>query len=232
MRFTVTALGSAGDKPVPVVVGQVARYLLAPDQLPAPAGDGHAQRAQSGEVSVGRYYADRGDSPGRWLGRGARELGLPATVELDAFTNVLGGRDPRTGTRLITARGSTGRVASLGTGTVARRGPQDEALYAVADVAAVLGWSQRDVRHAMAAGERHAASRWVAAVTATAIPAGTGMPGPSDGRPGRATRTADRGGDPDRDGGRDDARKRPGRRAGTSGRAGGAPGHEAGAPAG
>ena len=30
VRFTVTALESASDKPVPVVVGQVARYLIAP----------------------------------------------------------------------------------------------------------------------------------------------------------------------------------------------------------
>jgi hypothetical protein len=33
-----------------------------------------------------------------------------------AFTSVLGGRDPRTGERLISDRGSAGRVASLGAG--------------------------------------------------------------------------------------------------------------------
>jgi hypothetical protein len=183
VRFTVTALGSAGNKPVGVVVGQVARYLIAPDQQPAPATGGPHAPGRTGEESVSRYYADRGDAPGRWLGHGARELDLPATVVLDAFTNVLAGRDPRTGARLITARGSAGRVASVGAGTVALWTTNGEALYAVADVAAVLGWSQADVRDAIAAGEHLAASRLVAALAGMPVPAGSGRPGTTTGRP-------------------------------------------------
>jgi TrwC relaxase len=173
MRFTVTALGSAGDKPVGVVVGQIARYLIAPGQPAAPGASGPAGGAPSrpgrpGEESVSRYYADRGDTPGRWLGVGAGELGLAGEVDFDEFTSVLAGRHPHTGERLITARGSAGRVRSLGTGTAARFIRQGEALYAVRDAAKLLGWSQVDVRVAMTDGERWAAARLLDALTGTA----------------------------------------------------------------
>lgn len=85
MRYTVTALGSSGDRPVGVVVGTIARYLIAPEPSPeapsAPSAGGG-----EGEESVVRYYADRGDSPGRWLGQGARELGLAGEVDFDDFS--------------------------------------------------------------------------------------------------------------------------------------------------
>jgi hypothetical protein len=164
VRFTVTALGSAGDRPVGAVVGAIARYLISPDQraddpdVPAPDSPGN------GQESVGRYYADSGDSPGRWMGQGARELALAGTVDVDDFTTVLAGRAPRTGERLITARGSAGRVASLGSGSVARWSPDGEALYSVRDVAAVLGWTQADVRQAIDEGEHLAATRTIAAM--------------------------------------------------------------------
>jgi hypothetical protein len=90
MRFTVTALGSAGDKPVGVVVGQIARYLIAPVQSDGPGAGGPAGGVPSGadrpgEESVSRYYADRGDTPGRWLGVGASGLGLTGDVDYDEF---------------------------------------------------------------------------------------------------------------------------------------------------
>jgi conjugative relaxase-like TrwC/TraI family protein len=185
MRYTVTALGSSGDRPVGVVVGTIARYLVAPAPVPGPETPG--ARAPGGgerEGSVVRYYADRGDSPGRWLGYGARELGLAGDVDFDDFTKVLAGRDPRTGARLITARGSAGRVASLGTGTVARWGPNGEALYSVRDAARILGWTQPDVRAAIAEGERHAASRLLGTLTGMAIPAGTPGAGTTGNAPG------------------------------------------------
>jgi TrwC relaxase len=117
---------------------------------------------------VSRYYADRGDTPGRWLGVGAGELGLAGDVDLDEFTSVLAGRHPRTGERLLTARGSAGRVRSLGTGTAARFTRQGEAIYAVRDAAKLLGWSQADVRVAITEGERWAGVRLLNALTGSA----------------------------------------------------------------
>jgi conjugative relaxase-like TrwC/TraI family protein len=184
VRFTVTALGSAGDKPVGIVVGTIARYLIAPDQQPE-APTAASREPPTGDGSVSRYYADRGDSPGRWLGQGARELSLDGEVDLDEFTSVLAGRDPRTGARLISARGSSGRVASVGAGTAARWSPTGEALYSVRDAAAVLGWSQADVRQAIGDGEHLAAVRLVETLTRTPIPSATGTPGTSGSGPGR-----------------------------------------------
>jgi hypothetical protein len=183
MRYTVTALGSAGDRPVGVVVGTIARYLVAPEPRPeTPGGPSPGGGERAGRVA--RYYADRGDTAGRWLGQGARELGLAGEVDFDDFTSVLAGRDPRTGARLITARGSAGRVASLGAGTVARWGPNGEALYSVRDAARILGWSQSDVREAIVDGERLASSRLLGMLTGTAIPAGTHAAGTTGNGPG------------------------------------------------
>jgi hypothetical protein len=168
VRFTVTALGSRGDRPVGVVVDTIARFLVAPEPAPATPSAPAPGRGE-GERSVVRYYADRGDSPGRWLGQGARELGLAGEVDFDDFTKVLAGRDPRTGARLITARGSTGRVASLGTGTIDRWGPNGEALYSARDTARILGWTQTDVRAAMVEGQRLAASRLLLALSGSVI---------------------------------------------------------------
>jgi hypothetical protein len=142
---------------------------------------------------VSRYYADRGDTPGRRLGEGSRELGLTGIVDLDEFTSVLAGRHPATGERLITARGSAGRVASLGAGTAARCTPQGEALYAVQDVARVLGWSQADVRAAITEGE------WIVAVRLVAALAGNPLPTASE----PAATVADRWGRPTETLGRD-----------------------------
>jgi hypothetical protein len=120
VRFTVSALGSASDKPVPVVVGQVAA-TSSPTPSPGYAVK-RSLRQRGGQERPGSAAPkpDRGDTPGRRLGHGSRELGLTGTVDLDEFTSVLAGRDPRTGERLITARGSAGRVALLGAGTAAR----------------------------------------------------------------------------------------------------------------
>jgi conjugative relaxase-like TrwC/TraI family protein len=43
------------------------------------------------------YFTGRGESPGRWLGRGAAELGLRGTVEDGELSALMEGRDPRTG---------------------------------------------------------------------------------------------------------------------------------------
>ena len=126
MRFTVTALGATGGRTVAAVVADIVRYLKErPDQshevTPPPGADGRPDGAGTdlnrGEPS--RYYADEGERSGRWLGQGASGLGLHGDVDAQDFRRVLGGRHPRTSERLISARGSAGRVAELGAGTVA-----------------------------------------------------------------------------------------------------------------
>ncbi len=113
----------------------------------------------SGPGEPSRYYSDAGEAPGRWMGRGAVELGLAGTVDGDEFRSVLAGRHPGTGERLISARGSAGRVAELGAGSAVRRAADGEALYGIADVATVLGWSRSDVADAAAETASLAASR-------------------------------------------------------------------------
>jgi hypothetical protein len=108
------------------------------------------------------------------MGRGAVELGLAGTVDGDQFRRVLAGRHPGTGERLISARGSAGRVAELGAGSVARRAADGEALYGIADVATVLGWSRTDVADAAAEGAALAACRPFALLAGT----GTGASDP------------------------------------------------------
>jgi conjugative relaxase-like TrwC/TraI family protein len=46
------------------------------------------------------YFTGRGESPGRWLGRGAARLGLRGTVEDGELSMLMAGRDPRTGRTL------------------------------------------------------------------------------------------------------------------------------------
>jgi conjugative relaxase-like TrwC/TraI family protein len=49
---------------------------------------------------VDDYFTGRGESPGRWLGRGARDRGLQGTVEDGELSMLMDGRDPRTGRAL------------------------------------------------------------------------------------------------------------------------------------
>ena len=56
------------------------------------------------------YFTGRGESPGRWLGRGAAVLGLRGTVEDGELSMLMQGRDPRTGRML---REQPVRVAAL-----------------------------------------------------------------------------------------------------------------------
>jgi conjugative relaxase-like TrwC/TraI family protein len=54
------------------------------------------------QVAQGRddYYAGRGESPGRWTGRGGEILGLAGQVDKDGFAALMEGRHPGTGERL------------------------------------------------------------------------------------------------------------------------------------
>jgi hypothetical protein len=151
VRFTITPLGSVGGRTVDQVVGDIVRYLNRgrPPVAPAPAGpDGDAPS---------RYYADGGEEPGRWLGRGAEATGLGGEVDPEHFARVLAGRDPLTGERLITARGSAGRCSTVGVGTGTRWGDDGEALYDEHDAAAALGVEADELERMLAAGQEVAA---------------------------------------------------------------------------
>lgn len=151
MRFTITPLGSVGGRTVDQVVGDIVRYLSRPRPPVVPAQPGPATEAPS------RYYADDGDEPGRWLGRGARSTGLEGDVDPDHFARVLAGRDPLTGERLITAQGSAGRRSTLGVGASTRWAADGEALYDEHDAAAALGVEADEMERLLAAGAEVAA---------------------------------------------------------------------------
>ena len=77
-----------------------------------------------GKVSVGQesyylaavaqgaedYYSERGEVPGRWIGKGAAEFGLAGEVDAEDFRTVLSGVDPSTGVHL---RRANGRVCAF-----------------------------------------------------------------------------------------------------------------------
>ncbi|MGH9030533.1 MAG: MobF family relaxase [Acidimicrobiia bacterium] len=134
MRFTITPLGSVGGRTVDQVVDDIVRYLNRPRPTPGP-------RPAPPDSSPGpsRYYSDGAEEPGRWLGDGAAASDLRGDVDPDDFAKVLAGRHPRTGARLLTARGSSGRRPTLGVGAETRRADDGELLYDEIDAAAALG---------------------------------------------------------------------------------------------
>jgi conjugative relaxase-like TrwC/TraI family protein len=177
VRFTVTALGSAGGRTVGQVVTDLVRYLEprpaavagpAVGAPPVPGGEGPAS-----------YYADRGSEPGRWLGYSAGEAGLVGAVDTKDFARVLAGRDPGTGERLLTATGSAGRRPTLGAGQATRIGADGEPLYDTADVAAALRITRREAEALLDAGDR----RWrdaAAGITRGTEPEGSYLISESD----------------------------------------------------
>jgi hypothetical protein len=148
VKFTVTPLGGARADTARVV-DSIVRYLQPPPKKGPGAGTGQPPRGGGGPE---RYYADRGEEPGRWLGRTAQAAGLVGVVERHDFATVLAGRNPHTGERLITARGSAGRRPVLGAGTHSRVGANGERHYNVADAAAVLGVSHRELERMLDVG--------------------------------------------------------------------------------
>lgn len=159
MRFTVTPLGGAA-RSVRQVVADIVEYLV-PRGEPRPAPASEPATPGAGAQGPARYYADRGDEPGRWLGKGAAGMGLRGEVHGEDFAKLLSGRHPRTGSRLITARGSAGRRPKLGVGSQTRWGQDGNALYDERDAAAALGVSGREVSRMLDAGTRLAASRLI-----------------------------------------------------------------------
>jgi conjugative relaxase-like TrwC/TraI family protein len=158
MKFTITALGGAGQ-PLARIVGAIVRYLqpVHGQEREPPTAPG----APDEKAGTASYYADRGESPGRWLGRGAALLGLEGVVQTEDFSRVLAGRDPRTGERLLTAQGSAGRRPRLGVGTVAWLGPDGEPLYGVADIASLLKIEKKEAAALLASGVKLAVSRFL-----------------------------------------------------------------------
>lgn len=135
MRFTITPLGGAG-RSVGQIVHAVVAYLR-----PSPTAATAPSSAGTTDSPTARYYADSGEGPGRWSGNGATAAGLVGVVDTQDFAQVLAGRDPATGRRLITAQGSAGRRPQLGVGTATMTGPDGEPWYDSHDAAAVLGLS-------------------------------------------------------------------------------------------
>lgn len=149
MRFTITPLGSVGGRTVDQVVHSIVRYLDRPRPVPG-AEPGRAERPEG----ASRYYSDGGDEPGRWLGTGADAARLRGDVDPGDFAKVLAGRDPHTGARLLSARGSAGRRPTLGVGAGTRTADDGELLYDERDVAAALGIEHDELERLFKAGAR------------------------------------------------------------------------------
>lgn len=161
MKFTVTPLGG-GRADTARVVDSIVRYLQPRPRTPQrPVG------GAPGPAGPERYYADGGEEPGRWLGRTANILGLVGAVRREDFAAVLAGRTPHTDERLITAQGSAGRRPTLGSGAHTRTAEDGEQLFDVADAAAALDVSPRELERMLDVG---------AAMALTSM-AATGAPG-------------------------------------------------------
>lgn len=89
----------------------------------------------------------------------------------------LAGRDPHTDERPITAQGSAGRRPTLGAGSHTRVGADGERFYGVADVAASLRVTRREVERMLDVGTAIALGNLAASIRP---PAGApfGAPGP------------------------------------------------------
>ena len=158
MRFVVTAIGSVGGRTVAQVVDDVVRYLDKPRPSPALAA------GPEGPGAAG-YYTDGSNEPGRWLGAGARALGLSGQVDRDDLARLLSGRDPATGERLVAATGSAGRRSSLGVGSHTSGGVDGERLYGERDAAAALGVEADEFGRLVQAGTTRAVATLVSALT-------------------------------------------------------------------
>ena len=106
MRIKVNRIGAQGGS-VANAASAVIDYLMGKDPT------AEAQEAKllhqpdvDGEVA---YYADAVEGPGQWLGSGAEYWSLEGDVDEDSFRNVLLGRHPHTGERMVSARGSAER---------------------------------------------------------------------------------------------------------------------------
>jgi hypothetical protein len=171
MKVKVTALGGA-RRSLGQAVGDIVRYLVPGQGSTAPVAGAERAAAETVTGPAG-YYSDRGEEPGRWYGQGTARLGLAGEVDAGDFETVLSGRDPTTGARLISARGSAGRRPRLGVGSETQWGRDGEPLYDLHDAAAALDVSVEEATSMVEAGRNLAAGhllRWLAGDTATDVP--------------------------------------------------------------
>ena len=136
MRVTVTPLGVAGGSGA-AAAGAVVAYF---EGVGVAGSPGRQLLGPAPRDAVVAYYADSIEGPGQWWGSGAALLGLAGTVAGEDLRQVLSGRHPVSGERLVSARGSAGRWA-LKVGQPTRLDGGGEALYDVRDAASVLGIS-------------------------------------------------------------------------------------------
>ena len=146
VRLTVTPLGASGQSASGVAAAVV-------NYLEGEAGRRGPSLLNRPTASVGAYYADSIEGPGRWLGAGAAFRDLDGLVGRDEFQRVLEGRHPTTGERLVTAQGSSQR-GHLSVGTAARIDESGNALYTVRDaIARLLGTTRVDIEELVGRGE-------------------------------------------------------------------------------
>jgi len=171
VRLNVTPIGS-GRLSAGQVAKAVVEYLAGvAQQPPTPTltSPGVEPAASDLDRAAG-YYADSIEGPGRWLGMGARALGLEGVVEHEAFARVLEGRHPVTGERLLRARGAADR-AHLAVGQATRQAADGSWLYELADAAKALGLPHAELDDLVAEGDGHEptddtpSSPWVRALT-------------------------------------------------------------------
>jgi conjugative relaxase-like TrwC/TraI family protein len=105
------------------------------------------------------YLSGHGESPGRWLGRGAQALGQQGTATTEAFVNVFHGRHPETGELLGRAHGQRGVPAF---DVVLRPTKSVSLLYGLGDArlaAQVLEAHHEATREALGYLEEHVGTR-------------------------------------------------------------------------
>ena len=97
------------------------------------------------QVAQGRddYYSGRGESPGRWTGRGGEALGLVGVVDGEGFMALMEGRHPGTGERLRRVGGRS-KVAAFDLTFSAPKSVS--VLFAVGDRVLAGRWSTRTRR--------------------------------------------------------------------------------------
>jgi conjugative relaxase-like TrwC/TraI family protein len=111
-------------------------------------------------VAAGRedYYLREGEAPGRWVGQGARSLGLAGEVEAPELSAVLAGRDVQTDERLVRGPGG-GRSRTPGFDLTFRAPKSVSLLFALGDPASsaeALASHERAVEAALSHLEDHA----------------------------------------------------------------------------
>jgi conjugative relaxase-like TrwC/TraI family protein len=89
------------------------------------------------------YLSGHGESPGRWYGQGARNLGLDGEATKEGFRHLIQGRDPKTGELLGREHG---RHAVTGFDLVLRPAKSVSILYGLGDAA--TGRAVLDAHHA------------------------------------------------------------------------------------